>query len=60
LFFSEKKKNSCEKLNTRFHAKFPAAILTNAYYTPPCNTDQVITPLGDMSCCISDLSHMQN
>jgi hypothetical protein len=22
---------------------------------PPCNTDQVITPLGDMTCCISNL-----
>ena len=27
---------------------------------PLCNMDQVITPLGDMTCCISDLSHMQN
>jgi hypothetical protein len=27
---------------------------------PPCNMDQVITPLGDMTCCISNLSHMQN
>ena len=25
-----------------------------------CNTVQVITPLGDMACYISDLSHMQN
>jgi hypothetical protein len=54
-----KKQNNCEKLDTRFHANFQAAIFKNPYYTP-CNTDQVITPLGDMTCCISDLSHMQN
>jgi hypothetical protein len=33
----QKRENNCEKLNTRFHAKFPAAILKNPYYTslPP-------------------------
>ena len=64
-----KKTNNCKKLYTRFHAKFPATILKNPYYTPcnmthiitpSCNTDQVITPLGDMTCCISNLTHMQN
>ena len=52
--------------------KFPVAILKNPYYTlcnmahiiiSPCNTDQVITPpgvVGDMTFCISNLSHMQN
>ena len=72
LLFFQKRQNNSEKLNTPFHANFPAAILKSPYYTPcntahiitppppPCNTDQVITPLGDMTCCISDLSHMQN
>ena len=64
-----RKQNNCEKLNTQLHAKFPATILKNPYYIPPpppppppCNTNHVITPLGDMTCCISDLSHtcMQN
>jgi len=32
-----------KKLNTRSHAKFPAAILKNPYYTP-CNTAHIITP----------------
>ena len=64
-FFFQKRQNNCEELNTRFHAKFLAIILKNPYYTPctahiitpPCNTDQVITPLGYMTCCISNLSH---
>jgi hypothetical protein len=68
IFFSKKRQNNCEELNTRFHAKFLAVILKNPYYTPctahiitpPCNTDQVITPLGYMTCCISNLSHRQN
>ena len=59
--------DNCEKLNTRSHAKFPAAILKDPYYTPcntahlitpPCNTGQVITPPGDMtcsSCCVPNL-----
>ena len=51
-FSSQKRKNNCEKLSTRFHAKFPAAILKNSYNTPcntahilhpPCNMDKVIT-----------------
>jgi hypothetical protein len=71
LFFQ--KTNNCEELNTRFHATFPAAILENPYCTPPpshvirhtllhltCNMDEVITPLRNTTCCISDLSHMQN
>ena len=49
IFISKKRQNNCEKLNTRFHAKFPAAILKNPYYTPP---------LRDMTCCISDLSYI--
>ena len=32
--FFQKKINNCEKLNTRFHAKFLSAILKNPYYTP--------------------------
>ena len=69
-FFFPKRQNNGEKLNTPFYAKFPTAIFKNPYYTPcntahtllhsPCNTDQVITLLGDMTCCISNLSHMQN
>ena len=71
-FFLQKRQNNWEKLITRFHGKYLAAILKNPYYTPPppcntthiitpsCNTDQVITPLGDITCCISDLSHIQN
>jgi len=43
-----------KNLNTRSHAKFPAAILKIPLYTP-CNTDQVITPPGDMTCYISKL-----
>jgi hypothetical protein len=49
-----KKKNYCEKQTTRSHAKFPATILKYPYYTPPFKTDQVITPLGDVTCCISN------
>jgi hypothetical protein len=68
IFFFQKRQNNCEELNTRFHAKFLSVILKNPYYTPctahiitpPCNTDQVITPLGYMTCCISNLSHRQN
>jgi hypothetical protein len=37
------KQNNCEKLNTRFHANFPAAILKSPYYTP-CNMAHIITP----------------
>ena len=39
-------KNNCEKLITRFHAKFPAAGLKNPYCTHPlpCNTAHIITP----------------
>ena len=54
-----------ENLNTSSHSKLPVAILKNPYLTPhvirhtllhpPCNTDQVITPPGDMTCCISNL-----
>ena len=36
----KKQQNNCEKLNTRIHAKFPAAILKNPYPPPPCNTAQ--------------------
>ena len=59
----KQQQNNCKKLN------IPVAILKNPYYTPyntadiitpPCNTDQVITPMGDMTYCISNLSHMQN
>jgi hypothetical protein len=32
----------------------------NTYNKNACNTDQLVTPLGDMTCCISNLSHMQN
>jgi hypothetical protein len=68
-FFLQKRHYNCEKLNTRSHAKFPASILKNPYYTPcntahiitpSCNTDQVITPPGAMTCCVSNLWHMQN
>ena len=38
----------------------PHVIRHTHIITPPCNTDQVITPLEDMTCCISNLSHMQN
>ena len=39
----KKRQNNSEKLNTRFHAQFPAAILKNPYYIP-CNTAHIITP----------------
>ena len=67
LFF-QKRHYNCEKLNTRSHANLPANILKNPnyphvictlYYTP-CNTDQVITPPGDMTCDISNLWYMQS
>ena len=57
--FFQKRHYNCEKLNTSSHAKCSAAILKNQYYTP-CNTDQVITPPGDMTRHISNLLHMQN
>jgi hypothetical protein len=50
----QKRHYNCEKLNTSSHAKCSAAILKNQYYTP-CNTDQVITPPGDMTRHISNL-----
>jgi hypothetical protein len=60
FFFPKKRQNNCEKLNTRFHLKFPAAILKNPYYTPshvirhtllhqpPYNTAHFITPRTPM------------
>ena len=58
FLFSEKKNPNCEKLNTRFHAKIILAailkkkthitslhVLRHTLLHPPCNTDQVITPL---------------
>jgi hypothetical protein len=45
-FCFSKRQNNCEELNTRFHAKFPAAGLKNPYCTHPlpCNTAHIITP----------------
>jgi hypothetical protein len=67
LFFQERHYN-CEKLNTRFHANFRSPFwkihitphVIRHIITPPCNTDQVTTPPGDMTCCISNWWHMQN
>ena len=63
---TKKRHYNCEKLNTWSHSQFPVAILMKYgthYYiphprTPLCNTDQVITPLWDMTCCISNLSNI--
>jgi hypothetical protein len=54
-FCFSKRQNNCEELNTRFHAKFPAAGLKNPYCTRPlpCNTAHIIPNME--KCCMTSL-----